>query len=55
MRKRWAEWFVIIVTGSLLPFEIYELIKAVNAAKVVTVAVNVAVVIYLVIRVRKRG
>lgn len=55
MRKRWAEWFTIVVTGSLLPFEIYELAKGFSAAKVVTIAINIAVVIYLVIRVRKRA
>jgi uncharacterized membrane protein (DUF2068 family) len=55
MRKRWGEWFTIIVTGSLLPFEVYELLKGVTFAKTATVIVNVAVVIYLVIRVRKRA
>ena len=55
MRKRWAESFTIIVTGSLLPFEIYELFREATAAKVATVVINVAVVIYLVIRVRKRA
>jgi uncharacterized membrane protein (DUF2068 family) len=55
MRKRWGEWLTIIITGSLLPFEIYEICKGVSAAKVATVVVNLAVVIYLVIRVRKRA
>jgi uncharacterized membrane protein (DUF2068 family) len=55
MRKRWAEWFTIIITGSLLPFEIYEIFKGVSVAKAATVVVNAAVVIYLVIRVRKRA
>ena len=55
MRKRWGEWFTIIVTGSLLPFEIYEILERVSAAKIATVAINVAVVIYLVMRVRKRA
>jgi uncharacterized membrane protein (DUF2068 family) len=55
MRKRWGEWFTIIVTGSLLPFEVYEIVKGVSSAKIATVIVNVAVVIYLVIRVRKRA
>jgi uncharacterized membrane protein (DUF2068 family) len=55
LRKRWAEWFTIIVTGSLLPFEIYELFQGATAAKIATVVINVAVVIYLVIRVRKRA
>lgn len=55
MRKRWAEWFTIIVTASLLPFEIYELTKGASAAKIATIAINVAVVVYLVMRVRKRA
>lgn len=55
MRKRWGEWMTIIITGSLLPFEIYEVFNGVSAAKVATVIVNAAVVIYLVIRVRKRA
>ncbi len=55
MRKRWAEWLTIIVTGSLIPFEIYEIFKSVSAAKVVAIVVNVAVVIYLAIRVRKQA
>ena len=53
--RRWGEWFTIIITGSLLPFEIYEIFKGVTAMKVAMVIVNAAVVIYLVIRVRKRA
>jgi uncharacterized membrane protein (DUF2068 family) len=26
-RKRWAEWLTIVATGSLMPLEVYELIK----------------------------
>jgi len=55
LRKHWAEWFTIIVTGSLLPFEIYEIFKGATAAKIATVVINAAVVLYLVIRVRKRA
>jgi uncharacterized membrane protein (DUF2068 family) len=55
MRKRWAEWFTIIVTGSLLPFEIYELTKGASAAKIATIVINVAVVVYLLVRLRKRA
>lgn len=55
MGKRWGEWFTIVVTGSLLPFEVYELFKGATLAKIATVIINVAVVIYLVIRVRKRA
>jgi uncharacterized membrane protein (DUF2068 family) len=55
LRKRWAEWFTIAITGSLLPFEIYELAKGFGVTKVATLAINIAVVIYLVIQVRKRA
>ena len=55
LRKRWAEWFTIAVTGSLLPFEIYELAKGFSLAKVAAIAINVSVVIYLVVQLRKRA
>jgi uncharacterized membrane protein (DUF2068 family) len=54
LRKHWAEYFTIITTSALIPFEIYELLKRFSVAKVVVMAVNVAVVWYLVIRVRQR-
>jgi uncharacterized membrane protein (DUF2068 family) len=56
MLKRWAEWFTIIVTGSLLPFEAYELWRHPTVVKVVVLAINVAVVAYLIYRIRsERG
>ena len=27
LRKRWAEYFTVIVTASFIPLEIYELVK----------------------------
>jgi uncharacterized membrane protein (DUF2068 family) len=58
LRKRWAEYFTIFVTGSLVPLEIYELVKEFSKAKVAVLAINVAVVLYLVFRVshdRRKG
>ncbi len=52
MRKRWAEYFTIFVTASLVPLEIYELIKEFGKMKIAVLAINVAVVAYLVVRVR---
>jgi len=52
-RKRWAEYFTIITTGSFLPLEIYEIFHAVSVAKCVALAVNIAVVIYLVWELRR--
>lgn len=54
LRKRWAEYFTIITTGGLLPLEVYELSKHISAAKIVVLAVNLAIVVYLVVRVRQR-
>jgi uncharacterized membrane protein (DUF2068 family) len=46
-RKRWAEWLTVIVTSSLIPLEIYELIKHPSLGKVIALVVNVAIVLYL--------
>ena len=53
--KRWAEYFTIIATGSFIPLEVYELIKKVSIGKVAVLVVNVAVVGYLVVRVRQKA
>jgi uncharacterized membrane protein (DUF2068 family) len=46
-KKRWAEWLTVFVTASFIPFEIYELVVYFSAGRLLTLAVNVAVVIYL--------
>jgi uncharacterized membrane protein (DUF2068 family) len=53
MAQRWAEYLTIVITASLLPLEIYELARHVNATRVTVLAVNLAIVIYLVVRVRR--
>jgi uncharacterized membrane protein (DUF2068 family) len=55
LRKRWAEYFTIITTAGLIPIEVYEIGKHVTAAKVGVLIINVAIVAYLVRRVRKGG
>lgn len=50
LRKRWAEYFTIFVTGSFIPLEVYELWERFSATKVCVLAVNVAVVAYLIAR-----
>lgn len=52
LRKRWAEWFTVVITASLVPFEIYEIVRHPTASKVIVLAINVAVVVYLVVRIR---
>jgi uncharacterized membrane protein (DUF2068 family) len=53
LRKRWAEYFTVITTGSFIPLELYELARHVTVTKVVVLAINVAVVWYLVVVLRR--
>lgn len=50
--RRWAEYFTTIATGSLIPLEVYEIAHHVTPIRVATFVVNLAVVIYLVVRLR---
>jgi uncharacterized membrane protein (DUF2068 family) len=54
LRKRWAEYFTIIATSSFIPLEIYEIFRHANLTKVVVLLINVAVVWYLVLELRRR-
>jgi uncharacterized membrane protein (DUF2068 family) len=51
-KRRWAEYFTIIVTSSLIPLELYEVWKRFAVSRVAIVAVNVAIVAYLVRQLR---
>jgi uncharacterized membrane protein (DUF2068 family) len=53
LRKRWAEYFTIITTAGLIPLEAYEIHRHVTAITVVLL-INVAIVIYLIVRVRRK-
>jgi uncharacterized membrane protein (DUF2068 family) len=49
--KRWAMWFTVIITGSFLPPEMYELARHPGAGKVLLVTLNLALVGYLIRRI----
>jgi uncharacterized membrane protein (DUF2068 family) len=53
LRKRWAEYLTIVSTASLLPLEIYEIARRVTTARIVLLLINITVVVYLVIEVRR--
>jgi uncharacterized membrane protein (DUF2068 family) len=53
-RKRWAEWLTIVATSSLMPLEVYELIKEFTVVRLLVVLVNAAVVLFLIYRVRQK-
>ena len=50
--KRWAEWFSVIITSSLVPVEAYEIYRHPSPIKSLVLIVNIAVVGYLVYRIR---
>jgi uncharacterized membrane protein (DUF2068 family) len=54
LRKRWAEWFVVIVTGSLLPLEIYEIIHRVTLLKIAVTTINLMILGYLIVVIRRK-
>lgn len=53
LQKRWAEYFTIITTSSLLPIEIYELARRVSISRCLALAINLGVVAYLVFELRR--
>jgi uncharacterized membrane protein (DUF2068 family) len=53
-RKRWAEWLTIVATSSLMPFELYELLKEFTAVRLLALLVNAAVVLYLIYLLRQK-
>jgi uncharacterized membrane protein (DUF2068 family) len=53
LRQRWAEYFTVIVTGSFIPLELYELARHVTLTRLIVISVNVVIVWYLVVRLRR--
>ncbi|MGI8891582.1 MAG: DUF2127 domain-containing protein [Chthoniobacterales bacterium] len=47
--KKWAEYLTIIATASFLPLEIYEIAKHPNGLKVITLILNLAILVYLIL------
>jgi uncharacterized membrane protein (DUF2068 family) len=47
LRKRWARWFTIVATSSLIPIEVYEIVRKIHLVRIIILVVNAAVVVYL--------
>jgi uncharacterized membrane protein (DUF2068 family) len=43
----WGRWLVVVATGSLLPFEVYEIIRHPRWTRFVVFAVNAVILLYL--------
>ena len=54
LQKRWAEYLTIIATASFLPFEGYEIIKRVAIGRLAILLANLAVLVYLIWKVRQK-
>lgn len=52
LRKHWAEYITLISTAVLLPLEIYELTKRTTFPRVTILLLNIAIVIYLAVRLK---
>jgi uncharacterized membrane protein (DUF2068 family) len=55
LMRRWAEYLTFIATTLLLPLEIYELAHKLSPLKIVTLVLNIAVVVYLLLAKRLFG
>ncbi len=55
LKQRWAEYLTLVITLSLVPFEIMEIVKHCSVAKLVLLAVNLAIAVYLVVMLRRKG
>jgi uncharacterized membrane protein (DUF2068 family) len=55
MLKHWAEWFTIVITASLVPLEVWEIHRHPTIAKILALIINIAVVAYLLYRIRTEG
>jgi uncharacterized membrane protein (DUF2068 family) len=53
LRKRWAEYLVVIVTAIFIPLEAYELFRHFTPIRLAVLLVNAAVVWYLARNLRK--
>jgi len=53
LNKRWASYFTIIVMSSFMPFEVYEMAKHPSVMKGGAIALNVAIVCYLIVKSRR--
>jgi uncharacterized membrane protein (DUF2068 family) len=55
LEKRWAEYLTVILTAMALPWEAYELMQHFALYKVALTVLNIAVLLYLLWVLKKRG
>jgi uncharacterized membrane protein (DUF2068 family) len=53
LERDWAGYLVVIATSSLIPFEIYEIVQKQSLPRIAILIVNLGIVAYLIIQLRK--
>ena len=53
LERDWAGYLVVFATGSLIPFEIYEIVQKQSLPRIAILIVNLGIVAYLSIQLRK--
>jgi uncharacterized membrane protein (DUF2068 family) len=54
-RRWWAEWLVVVASGSLLPYELFELTRHLRVGRALILVVNAGIVVYLARRALRHG
>ena len=52
LRRRWAEYLIVIATGLLIPYEVWEVVHKLTLFRLGSLVLNVAIVVYLAYRKR---
>ena len=55
LRRHWAEYLTVVATGLFIPLEIYEVARRASPIRVGLLAINLAIVAYLVVQLRRKG
>jgi uncharacterized membrane protein (DUF2068 family) len=50
LRRRWAEYLVLLATVAFLPLEVDEMVRRPSALKALAIVINIAIAVYLVWR-----
>jgi uncharacterized membrane protein (DUF2068 family) len=47
LRKRWGEYFTVIITGGFIPLELYEMFRRFTTIKLAFLVINIGILVYV--------
>jgi uncharacterized membrane protein (DUF2068 family) len=53
LERDWAGYLMVIATSALVPFEVYEIVHKANSLKLAVLVINLALVVYVVVKLRQ--